>query len=102
MSNQVSERIDIYTKGNLRELKQEEAKTGRKFTKYDIAQKMLSEGKLSESDFAQWMNTSEGYESSVLTSQQKQALMQGSVWTLNQNNESYLDEFDTYTSAALK
>lgn len=96
MSNQVSERIDIYTKGNLRELKQEEAKTGRKFTKYDIAQKMLSEGKLSESDFAQWMNTPEGYESSVLTSQQKQALMQGSVWTLNQNNESYLDEFDTY------
>ena len=96
MSNQVSEQIDIYTKGNLRELKQEEAKTGRKFTKYDIAQKMLSEGKLSESDFAQWMNTSEGYESSVLTSQQKQALMQGSVWTLNQNNESYLDEFDTY------
>ena len=96
MSNQVSERIDKYTKGNLRELKQEEAKTGRKFTKYDIAQKMLSEGKLSESDFAQWMNTSEGYESSVLTSQQKQALMQGSVWTLNQNNENYLDEFDTY------
>ena len=96
MSGQISEQIDRYAKGNLRKLKQEEAKAGRKFTKYDIAQKMLSEGKLSESDFASWMNTTEGYESSVLTSRQKQALMQGSVWSFNQNNESYLDEFDTY------
>ena len=96
MSGQISEQIDRYAKGNLRKLKQEEAKAGRKFTKYDIEQKMLSEGKLSESDFASWMNTTEGYESSVLTSRQKQALMQGSVWSFNQNNESYLDEFDTY------
>ena len=99
MSDKISQNIDNYTIANIKRLRCEEGKTGRKFTKYDIAQLMVSEGKLSKSDFARWMNTSEGYESSVLTSQQKQALKQGSVWAFNSGMasfgaEPYLDKFD--------
>lgn len=83
MSNKISQSIDSYAKENIKRLRSEEAKTGRKFTKYDFAQLMLSEGKLSQNDFASWMNTSEGYDNFVLTKQQTQALKQGSVWTLN-------------------
>ena len=63
MTNTISQKIDSYTKAHLKELRQEETKTGKALTKYDIAQIMLSSGKLSQSDFAAWMNTQEGFQS---------------------------------------
>ncbi len=97
MPNNVSQLIDSYTQSNLRKLKQEESKTGRKFTKYDIAQIMLLEGKLTEKDFTSWMNTPEGFQNQTLTQMEKQALKSGNIWTFNQGisstDEFYLDTF---------
>ena len=101
MSNGISKKIDEYTRANIKNLRASEAKSGRKFTKYDIAQMMLSQGKLSKNDFALWMNTREGYDNFSLTNQQKQALRNGSIWGINngmsltgKDKESYLDGFD--------
>ena len=100
MSNGISKKIDEYTRANIKNLRASEAKSGRKFTKYDIAQMMLSQGKLSKNDFAAWMNTREGYDNFSLTNQQKQALKNGSIWGINngmsltgKDKESYLDGF---------
>ena len=98
MSDRISEKIDQYTKSNINRLRTAEEQSGRKLTKYDIAQQMLSEGKLSQSDFSSWMNTREGYDSYTLTNQEKQALKKGSIWSFNNvspvlGEQSYLDTF---------
>ena len=79
-NNTISQKIDAYAKANLKALKQEEAKTGRKMTKFDIAQYMLKRGKLNKNEYANWMNTREGFDAHAMTQQQKTALRQGNVW----------------------
>ena len=96
MPNSISQQIDSYAKAHLKELKKEEAQTGKKLTKYDIAQKMLSSGKLSRSDFASWMGTNEGFQS-----QQKSKV---SIFASQTPfTESYLDTMtDTIEIAGMK
>ena len=96
MTTSISQKIDSYAKAHLKELKQEEAQTGKKLTKYDIAQKMLSSGKLSQSDFASWMGTNEGFQS-----QQKSKV---SIFASQTPfTESYLDTMtDTIEIAGMK
>ena len=96
MTNSISQQIDSYAKAHLKELKQEEAKTGKKLTKYDIAQKMLSSGKLSKNDFASWMGTNEGY----MSQQQSQVSIFSSPSPFT---ESYLETMtDTIEICGLK
>ena len=96
MTNSISQQIDSYAKAHLKELKQEEAKTGKKLTKYDIAQKMLSSGKLSQKDFASWMGTNEGY----MSQQQSQVSIFSSPSPFT---ESYLETMtDTIEICGLK
>ena len=71
MASTISQKIDAFAKANLQTLKQEEAKTGRKMTKFDIAQYMLQKGKLNKNEYANWMNTSEGFNAQAMTQQQK-------------------------------
>ena len=98
MSDSISQKIDTYAKTHLKELRGKEE--GRyKLTKYDIAQLMLSSGQLSQADFASWMNTQEGYESQTITTQQKQAVRTGSIFSFNnpltpEREEAYLDSLD--------
>ena len=99
MGNTISQKIDAYAKANLKALKQEEAKTGRKMTKFDIAQYMLQHGKLNKNEYANWMNTSEGFNAQAMTQQQKTALRQGSVFGFagyGGGQESYLDSMTSF------
>ena len=73
-NNTISQKIDAYAKANLKALKQEEAKTGRKMTKFDIAQYMLQHGKLNKNEYANWMNTTEGFNAQAMTQAQKPLL----------------------------
>ena len=92
MSNAIGSKIDDYAKAHVKELKNEEAKTGKSLTKYDIAQLMLAKGALSEKDYGSWMNTSEGAESLKMSTAQKQALQRGNIWGFSGNNQpSYLE-----------
>ena len=98
-NNTISQKIDAYTKANLKALKQEEAKTGRKMTKYDIAQYMLQHGKLNKNEYASWMNTREGFDAQAMTQAQKNALMRGNVWGFAGyagGEESYLDSMTSF------
>ena len=100
MATNIGKKIEDYASKNLQALKQEEAKTGKKFTKYDIALFMLSKGELNKSDFASWMNTSEGFASQTLSKQQSQALKQGNVWSFagyGSGEESYLDSLTPFS-----
>ena len=100
MASTISQKIDTYSKANLQTLKQEEVKTGRKLTKFEIAQRMLQEGKLSKQEYANWMNTQEGFQAQALTQQQKSALMRGSAWGLADyggGEESYLDKMTSFS-----
>ena len=99
MTNSISQQIDSYAKTHLKELKQEEAKTGKKLTKYDIAQKMLSNNSLSKSDFNSWVKTSEGAESLRLSEWQKTALKNGNVFSFagGFGQESYLDSVSEFS-----
>lgn len=99
-SNTISQKIDAYAQANLKELKQEEAKTGRKMTKFDIAQHMLQQGKLNKNEYANWMNTTEGFNAQAMTQQQKTALKQGNVWGFagyGGGEESYLDSMTSFS-----
>ena len=61
---------------------------------------MLSKGELNKSDFASWMNTSEGFASQTLSKQQSQALKQGNVWSFagyGSGEESYLDSLTPFS-----
>ena len=99
-NNTISQKIDAYAQANLKALKQEEAKTGRKMTKFDIAQYMLQHGKLNKNEYANWMNTTEGFNAQAMTQQQKTALKQGSVWGFagyGGGEESYLDSMASFS-----
>lgn len=99
MANTISQKIDAFAKANLQTLKQEEAKTGRKMTKFDIAQYMLQKGKLNKNEYANWMNTREGFDAKAMTQQQKTALRQGNVWGFagyGGGEESYLDSMTSF------
>ena len=99
-NNTISQKIDAYAQANLKALKQEEAKTGRKMTKFDIAQYMLQHGKLNKNEYANWMNTSEGFNAQAMTQAQKTALRQGSVWGFagyGGGQESYLDSMTSFS-----
>ena len=98
-NNTISQKIDAYTKANLKALKQEEAKTGRKMTKFDIAQYMLQHGKLNKNEYANWMNTSEGFNAQAMTQAQITALRQGNIWGFagyGGGQESYLDSMTSF------
>ena len=100
MTNRISQKIDAYAQANLKALKQEEAKTGRKMTKFDIAQYMLQHGKLNKNEYANWMNTTEGFNAQAMTQQQKTALRQGNVWGFagyGGGQESYLDSMTSFS-----
>ena len=99
-NNTISHKIDAYAQANLKALKQEEAKTGRKMTKFDIAQYMLQHGKLNKNEYANWMNTTEGFNAQAMTQAQKTALRQGSVWGFagyGGGQESYLDSMTSFS-----
>lgn len=99
MAPTISQKIDAYAQANLKALKQEEAKTGRKMTKFDIAQHMLQHGKLNKNEYANWMNTTEGFNAQAMTQQQKTALRQGNVWGFagyGGGEESYLDSMTSF------
>lgn len=99
-NNTISQKIDAYAQANLKALKQEEVKTGRKMTKFDIAQYMLQHGKLNKNEYANWMNTTEGFNAQAMTQQQKTALKQGSVWGFagyGGDQESYLDSMTSFS-----
>ena len=99
-NNSISHKIDAYAQANLKALKQEEAKTGRKMTKFDIAQYMLQHGKLNKNEYANWMNTTEGFNAQAMTQAQKTALKQGSVWGFagyGGGQESYLDSMTSFS-----
>lgn len=98
--NTISQKIDSYAQANFKELKQEEAKTGRKMTKYDIAQYMLQQGKLDKNEYANWMNTTEGFNAQAMTQKQIIALKQGNVWGFagyGGGEESYLDSMISFS-----
>ncbi len=94
LSGKISQKIDLYAHAHIKELKAEEHKRGKKFTKYEIAQFMLSQNALSQSDFAAWMNTKEGSDSEIYSRMQQMARQTGSIW--GYNNAAYLDEFIDY------
>lgn len=99
MGNTISQKIDAYAQANLKALKQEEAKTGRKMTKFDIAQYMLQHGKLNKNEYANWMNTSEGFNAQAMTQAQITALRQGNIWSFagyGGGQESYLDSMTSF------
>ena len=99
-NNSISHKIDAYAQANLKALKQEEAKTGRKMTKFDIAQYMLQHGKLNKNEYANWMNTTEGFNAQAMTQQQKTALRQGNIWGFagyGGGQESYLDSMTSFS-----
>ena len=99
-NNTISQKIDAYAQANLKALKQEEAKTGRKMTKFDIAQYMLQHGKLNKNEYANWMNTREGFDAQAMTQAQKTALKQGNVWGFagyGGGQESYLDSLTSFS-----
>ena len=99
-NNTISQKIDAYAQANLKALKQEEVKTGRKMTKFDIAEYMLKHGKLNKNEYANWMNTTEGFNAQAMTQQQKTALKQGSVWGFagyGGGQESYLDSMTSFS-----
>ena len=87
--NTISQKIDNYVKQNLQTLKKEEAKTGQKKTKYNIAEEMLKSGKLSKAEFAQWCGTTEGAVSKSKTS----------IFGVNNSfgEESYLDSMTSFS-----
>ena len=88
-NNTISQKIDNYVKQNLQTLKKEEAKTGQKKTKYNIAEEMLKSGKLSKAEFAQWCGTTEGAVSKSKTS----------IFGVNNSfgEESYLDSMTSFS-----
>ena len=99
MALTISQKIDAYAQANLKALKQKEAKIGRKMTKFDIAQHMLQNGKLNKNEYANWMNTTEGFNAQAMTQQQKTALRQGNVWGFagyGGGEESYLDSMTSF------
>lgn len=57
MGTSISQKIDAYAQANLKALKQEEAKTGKHLTKYDIAERMVKSKKLTSGELNSWLKT---------------------------------------------
>ena len=80
MGTSISQKIDAYAQANLKALKQEEAKTGKHLTKYDIAERMVKSKKLTSGELNSWLKTSEGNKECSLSAAQKNALKNTSAW----------------------
>ena len=92
MTNQISQKIDSFAKKHLKELKQLEKQNGREFTKYDIAEYMLSKGEINKPELNSWLKTTEGSQNYQLSSYQKKISLFG-----NNNiaqNFDILDKFE--------
>ena len=95
MSFDITKKIDNFAKAHCKELKKEESLRNVRFTKYDVAQYMLSKGVLKESEFVSWMNTNEGFEASQISQRQAQQLKQSNIWSFSsQSQVSCLDNID--------
>lgn len=81
-NNTISQKIDAYAQANLQSLRQEEAKTGKHLTKYDIAERMVKNKKLTSGELNSWLKTTEGNKECSLSAAQKNALKYTSAWTL--------------------
>lgn len=81
MANTISQKIDAYAQANLKAIKQEEAKTGKHLTKYDIAERMVKNKKLTSGELNSWLKTTEGNKECSLSAAQKNALKNTSAWT---------------------
>ena len=79
-NNTISQKIDAYAQANLKALKQEEAKTGKHLTKYDIAERMVKSKKLTSGELNSWLKTTEGNKECSLSAAQKNALKNTSAW----------------------
>ncbi len=100
MTNEIGAKIENYAKTHIKELKQEEAKSGKKFTKYDIAMQMLSSGKLNEADFTKWISSVEGNHEQAISRQQAAAIKNGNIWGVSGyigGGESYLDSLVSFS-----
>jgi len=92
MTHGVGNRIDDWAKTHISELKQEEGTTGKKLTKFDIAQIMLAKGAINQKDFDSWLKTSDGANALKLSSAQRQSLANGNIWGFaNDSEASYLE-----------
>ena len=80
MANTISQKIDAYAQANLKAIKQEEAKTGKYLTKYDIAERMVKNKKLTSGELNSWLKTTEGNKECSLSAAQKNALKYTSAW----------------------
>ena len=81
MAPTISQKIDAYAQANLKAIKQEEAKTGKHLTKYDIAERMVKNKKLTSGELNSWLKTTEGNKECSLSAAQKNALKNTSAWT---------------------
>lgn len=109
MLNTISQKIDAYAQANLKKLKQEEAKTGKHLTKYDIAERMVKNKKLTSSELNSWLKTTEGNKECSLSAVQKNALKNTSAWTIagfagvnNDKNTHYTARLENASKKAAK
>lgn len=98
MANAIGKKIDSLAQNYQNQLRTEEGKTGRKMTKYDVAQYMVKNGILSKADFDNWLKTDEGKNELNLTKQQREKLKRGNVFGYaNFGQESYLDSVSEFS-----
>lgn len=98
MGTSISQKIDAYAQANLKALKQEEAKTGKHLTKYDIAERMVKSKKLTSGELNSWLKTSEGNKECSLSAAQKNALKNTSAWVVAGFGGINNDENTHYTA----
>ena len=108
-NNSISHKIDAYAQANLKALKQEEAKTGKHLTKYDIAERMVKSKKLTSGELNSWLKTTEGNKECSLSAAQKNALKNTSAWTIagfggvnNDENAHYTARLENASKKAKK
>ena len=108
-NNTISQKIDAYAQANLKALKQEEAKTGKHLTKYDIAERMVKSKKLTSGELNSWLKTSEGNKECSLSAAQKKALKNTSAWIVagfgginNEENTHYTARLENASKKAPK
>ena len=109
MANTISQKIDAYAQANLKALKQEEAKTGKHLTKYDIAERMVKSKKLTSGELNSWLKTTEGNKEYSLSAVQKNALKNTSAWIVagfggvnNNENAHYTARLENANKKASK
>ena len=97
MSDNISQKIDIYTKKNISELRKKEVQSGKKLTKYDIALQMYYSGALSETELQTWLGSQEGAMSGGISKSGGLFNQNRSIFNVMGNNNSdsepYLDKF---------